>query len=322
MYQPNFASVIVEVNGETYVTVFAPGHDPLPAASSHPNFESIVKACRAEQAHPGTVNAEDVVDLFDVGAAVSKRFEKLSDRVSVKDGRIYLDGDAMESGLTKQVLRFMDEGEDFRPLVNFMEKIETNPNVHSRTQAWDWLNNHDFTLLPNGDVVGYKGVRSDGKGGFVSGFQGHAIVDGEDVNGYIPTNVGSVIEMPRSEVQWDPSSACASGLHFGTFEYAKGYASGAMLKVAVNPRDIVSVPTDAGGEKMRCCRYEILEVIDAPVNTALDRAYADGYGEDDGLDLGLDMDEDDEETCECGLPVDECDSLDLCPEEDEDDRRW
>lgn len=315
MTQSNFTSSIVQFNGDTFITVFVPGHDPLPCASSHPNFSKILDACRDEMVNPGSVDAEAVVDMFDVATAVSKRFLRLSDRVSVKDGTIFLDGDAVESGLTKQILRFMDEDEDFEPLVNFMEKIQSNPNDHSRTQAWDWLNNHDFSLLPDGDVVGYKGV-SGTPGNFYSGFSGHAIVDGEDVNGRIPTNVGSVIEMPRSEVAWDPSSACAAGLHFGTYEYAKGYASGAMLKVAVNPRDIVSVPTDAAGEKMRCCRYRILEIIDAPVNSALDRSYSAGLYEDDGIDLDLDMD--DEDYCECGLTVDDCDSRGDCP----DDDRW
>ena len=32
----------------------------------------------------------------------------------------------------------------------------------------------------------------------------------------------------------------------------------------MNPRDVVSVPVDCAGEKMRVCRYKVLETIDAP----------------------------------------------------------
>jgi hypothetical protein len=67
--------------------------------------------------------------------------------------------------------------------------------------------------------------------------------------------------MPRSEVVHDPSQACERGLHVSTRSYAEGYArSGALLEVHVNPRDIVSVPTDGGGEKVRVCRYKIARV--------------------------------------------------------------
>lgn len=293
---PNFTSTIVQHNGDTFVTVFAPGHDPLPANSEHPNFASIIEYCTEEmianaEGVDSGINPEDVVDLFNIAQTVAQRFDRLSDRVTVAHGTIYFDGDPVESGLTKQILRFLDEGEDFSPLVNFFEKVQSNPNDHSRTQMYDWLNNHDFTILANGDVLGYKGVRKQADGSLVSGYSGRAIVNGQTVNGHIPNAVGSVVEMPRSEVMHDPSSACSSGLHFGTYRYAQSYASGAMLKVAVNPRDVVSVPTDAGGEKMRCCRYRVLEVIDAPVNTAIDHAWDDDEYEDDGYDLDLDFED-------------------------------
>jgi mRNA-degrading endonuclease RelE of RelBE toxin-antitoxin system len=65
-------------------------------------------------------------------------------------------------------------------------------------------------------------------------------------------------------VAFDPSTGCASGLHAGTYEYAKMYASGALLKVVINPRDVVSVPTDSDAQKLRVSRYRVVETIDAP----------------------------------------------------------
>ena len=63
--------------------------------------------------------------------------------------------------------------------------------------------------------------------------------------------------MPRGEVQHDPESGCSTGLHVGTYAYAQGYARAALLTVHVNPRDVVSVPTDCDAEKMRVCRYVV-----------------------------------------------------------------
>lgn len=255
---------IASSGDESNITVFIPGESmPLVAHSDHPNFNRIVAQVIAGE-------SEGLTDLFDASLAASTRFEALSERVSVAHGRIYLDGDEVDNALTAQVVRFLNDGvEDWQPLVNFFEKVQANPTDHSREQLYDWLNAHDFTLTQSGDIVGYKGVKKQADGSLVSGWTGSAIVNGEPINGHIPNEVGSVVEMPRTSVAHDPGAACSYGLHVGTFDYARGYASGAMLEVHVNPRDVVSVPTDARGEKVRVCRYKVVNVIDAPHTSAV-----------------------------------------------------
>lgn len=257
-------------NGQQFVTVWANGVLTTPADDSHPNFQAIVNKCM-DHAAGGEVNPQEVLDLFDIPATIERKFQRLSDRVTVEHGKIMFDGDECQPALSTQIIRFMDEGHDFEPLVKFMEKIQSNPQDDSRTQAYAWLNNHAFTITEDGDVVGYKGVSSDGSGGYCSGFAGTAMVNDvlhEDVR--IPNAVGDTVTMPRSAVAHDPLASCHTGLHIGTFDYAKGYStSGAMLRVIVNPRDIVSVPYDAAGEKIRVCRYIVDEIIDSPDAGAL-----------------------------------------------------
>jgi hypothetical protein len=279
---------IISNEGESNITVFIPGEPGLfTAHSDHPNFKAIVALCVEGR------EAESL-PLFDLAQTVSERFERLSERVTVANGRVYFDGDEVDSSLTKLIVRALDEGADFRSLVAFFENVSLNPNDHSRTQLFDWLRARDFTITPDGLIVGYKGVSSDGNGGYQSGFSGRAIVDGQAVNGRIPNAVGSVIEMPRTSVAHDPAAACSTGLHVGTFEYAQGYAQGAMLEVHVNPRDVVSVPTDAAGEKVRVCRYTVVDVIDAPHSAAvLSEDEWDEYAEQRG-DAGLAYDDDDD----------------------------
>jgi hypothetical protein len=91
--------------------------------------------------------------------------------------------------------------------------------------------------------------------------------------------------MPRDQVQFDPGVGCHTGLHVGTFEYAAGFAQGALLEVVVNPRDVVSVPTDCGAQKMRTCRYTVVGLLeqrlDSPLRVydqAADEDYLDGAG--------------------------------------------
>lgn len=274
-------SNIVTIGDQQAVTAFIPGFDLVTATDAHPNFRAIVGALAA-YAEGEDVDYRQLHDLFSAEQAVKERFEQLSERVSVENGTVLFDGDPVDNSVTQQIVRFLDEDEDFEPLVYFMENIGQNPSPKSVEQLYDWLSQGDgVTLTPDGLIVGYKGVNKDADGALVSGYSGSAIVtrfDGEPerINGHIPNEVGFTVEMPRSSVVDDPDNACSTGLHVGTFSYAQGYARGAMLKVYVDPRDVVSVPRDAHGEKIRVCRYFVAEVIDKPVEGALDAAHEDG----------------------------------------------
>ncbi len=257
------------------VVVWIPGSSPLVAHSSHPRFEEIVQGARDGD--------ESVADLFDIAEAVAERFEPLSERVSVANGRLYFDGDEVPGTISDHVVRFLDEGvADWKPLVRFLENVGQNPDAHSRAMLYDWLQTERFTITDAGMIVGYKGTRSDG----TSIHSGRALVDGLVVEGHIPNTVGSVVTMPRESVNHNPSEGCSTGLHVGTWTYASGFASGMILEVHVHPRDVVSVPTDCSAQKMRTCRYVVAGTISVPYATAVVYDYDadDEYGDDEWSD--------------------------------------
>lgn len=313
-------------DGSANITVFVPGQAPMVAHSSHPNYDAIVE---------GALAGDDaVIDLFDVSTSAAQKFERLSDRVSVANGRVYLDHEEVNNALTAQVVRFIKEGvEDWKPLVRFFENVQANPNEHSREQLYNWLSKRDFTITDDGLIVGYKGVFAatnafvDQTNGYVfySINKGKAIVNGEVKEGAIPQKLGDVVEMPRNEVTHDPSVGCHQGLHVGTYDYANDFAQGALLEVHVNPRDVVSVPTDSDWAKMRVCRYVVVDTIDAPYTTSvLDRREDDDWDDDfwgDGEDwddfegdLGYEAaDKDSVEYSSDPNPAEKVDDLDADP---------
>ncbi len=282
---------IVGTEDGANITVFIPGQAPLVAHSSHPNYDKIVEGVMASD--------ETVGELFDVSVSVAEKFDRLSERVTVANGRLYFDGDEVDNSLTKQVVRFLNEGiEDYRPLVSFFDNVQQNDNQHSREQLYDWLDTRDFTISPEGMIVGYKGVSALEDNVFESISSGRAIVNGEVQNGRIKQKVGDVVEMPRAAVQFDPSEGCSTGLHVGTWDYASGFGRGAVLTVHVNPRDVVSVPTDCDHQKMRVCRYTVVATTDVPYSTPVWDDYedddyddADFWGEDDDFDHDFDLDD-------------------------------
>jgi hypothetical protein len=263
-------SSIVNNEGSEIITVFLDGEIIGPVFQDHPNFTKIKQQVLDK-------NPFGLRDLFDVSFAVAEKFQQLSERVSVAHGKILLDGDPVDNALSRQAIRLLDEeNEDWRGLVKFYENCEANPNKHSAEQLYEWLAGRPFTITDDGCFIGYKGLTND----YHSLFSGKARVDGTLVTGRIPNEPGvnKVIEMPRSEVAFNPSEGCSIGLHVGTHDFAQQYGHGVIISMKVNPRDVVSVPTDCSAEKMRVCKYEVVDTVKGPYDEALLEGF---YDEDD-----------------------------------------
>lgn len=267
-------------SGAESLTVFLPDGPPVVVNNEHPHFAKILEYAMAGEGSVVVYGAEEIRELADLSGAVAQRFDQLSERVSVADGHVYFDGDKVDSTITQQIVRCLEDPDagDWKPLVLFMENVAANPNEHSRQQLFDWLRDREFTITSDGCFIAFKGVRNrNGEDDYPyqSSSTGEAIVNGERFTGNIPNGVGATVEMPRSDVQHDPSHGCSTGLHVGTYKYAQGYASGALLTVYVNPRDVVSVPSDCNAEKMRVCRYVVSDDEPTPPEEAGAIAYGD-----------------------------------------------
>lgn len=240
----------------TSATVFF-GADQYIATPDHPRFSDIVARLR-----DGSGTDDELRALFDVTVPIGNHFKALSERVAVNAGRVFFDGDEVDSALAKTIVAFYSDGhDDFMPLVNFMEKIATNPTDHSRENLFRWLRKHKFGICPDGDFIAYKSVTPKGR---LSHSSGRAIVNGEVINGLIPNQTDTIVEMPRSAVQHDPSHGCSTGLHVGNWSFASTFHGGSVvIRVKINPRDVVSVPTESSDRKMRVCRYRVLDVVTA-----------------------------------------------------------
>lgn len=231
--------------------------------STHPHWNQIVDGVLALD--------ESVLGLFDISSTVADVFEEITERVSVANGRVYFDGDEVDNSLSKAIVRAVREGNGFYALARFMENLAANPNEHSKENLYRWLADRDFTITDDGCLIAYKGVNfREEDQSFVSVSSGTAYVNGVRQEGQIPNFVGAVVTMPRSEVQHDPSTACSVGLHAGQWSYASAFGSAGTLKVKINPRDVVSVPSDSNSEKMRVCRYQVLELVEKPVADLVD----------------------------------------------------
>lgn len=261
------------------------------------NIKSIVDQFRAGELSNSEA-AEEIHKLHNLKAAAAEKIKRLE---NILDGRMVLSGneilvdhEPIDPVLESHILRMLNEEgtprdeRNWRAFARFVENLYANSSEYVRNQLFGWmsyenLHGHGLTLTDDGCFIGYKGCE-----GTVdeprSVFSGTAIVDGVTITGKIPNKVGSIIEMPRSKVQFDPAIGCSYGLHVGTYNYASNWARGVLLTVKVNPRDVVSVPTECDAQKIRTCRYEVLDTTEKAFEGVLweDEDYDDNDFECDG----------------------------------------
>ena len=248
---------LVSMGDSENLTLFVDG-EMYVASDTHPNWTAIRR---------GVLEGDEaVIDLFDVPKSIERRFERLSDTITVENGVVCMNGDPIDESLSKKIVEYLDNGtDDWQPLVNFFEKVQSNPSQNSKEQMYAFLANHDYEILPDGDILGYKGFYrvsevKEGEEKYRSSHQGTASVnDVEQKNQYIVQEVGDTVTMPRSAVDDNSGVGCSTGLHVSDFDYASIYGN-VVMAVAVNPRDVVSVPT-AEVSKVRVCRYVNLGIV-------------------------------------------------------------
>lgn len=231
------------------------------------NFTTIAEEDHRYQAILSAIQEgrlEDVPSLVDV----SKTFVDI-DGVELVDGNIEIRGRRIPDVLTDKVLNFKKKGLPFELLIKFSEKLLANPSYNSRLMLYKFLEHNGHPITKNGNFIAYKKVRSD-------------FTDCH--TGQIDNSIGEIVSMNRDDVDDNPNNTCSSGLHVATYGYAQGFSSGHLLEVEVDPRDVVSVPVDYDGEKMRVCRYEVKTICESrldDVDLYEENDYENGYYDDD-----------------------------------------
>lgn len=216
--------------------------------------------------------------------------------IEIRDGLVY-DGDTpLPSQLSERILKFRDEGLPFGPLFKFWENLKKNPSFNSRQALFAFLEHNGHPLTEEGEFIAYRGLREDFK---------------DRHTGKFDNSPGQVLEMPREQVDDNPNNTCSHGLHVACFDYAKEFASGGKLvEVKVNPADVVTVPTDYNGTKMRVCRFEVVREVESMNGDTL-------YGHKPIEDMPRDLPTHDEEADEAELRQKKIDDG-KCPECDAD----
>lgn len=166
------------------------------------------------------------------------------------DGEVFVGENRLPDVLAGRLVDFAEDGllDQAQALVNFWNNCCANPDPRARTDLYAFLEHNGIPVTKDGCFIAYRGVRRNGEGDLVDCHTGKFV-----------NNVGCVVEMDRDACDPNPNQTCSRGLHVAAFNYANGFGS-VLLEVKVNPKDVVAIPVDYNGEKMRTCRFEVVAI--------------------------------------------------------------
>ena len=263
---------------ESSLTIFWDGK-PYTLRSDHPNFVLARQAIF-------DARYEDLGDLIDIKKSVENFVEG---DIEVKDELVYYKGHRLHGVVVDKLLEMLRMGmKDSAPLVNFIQRLQSNPSANSVNELYSFLSYKSLPTTPEGKVLGYKGVQSDYWSN--TGNADTIVVQGNTNSRHqIYNGVGETIEIARRCVDDNKDNHCSYGLHIGSYDYADSWAGsdGKLLIVEFDPEDAVSVPTDCDFQKLRVCKYKVVaditdtrKEIDKPVYEANKPIYGSDSDED------------------------------------------
>lgn len=172
--------------------------------------------------------------------------------LSFKDGKLWFDGDVLNTGLTRRIIDLKRDGLDITPLTNFLRNLLDNPSKRAVDELYGFLEKCDLPITADGHFIAYKMIRGD----FTDIY-----------TGTMDNSVGATVKMRRNAVDEDKNSTCSDGLHFASLHYVTNgnYGSSGrghrLVALKINPRDVVAIPTDYNNSKGRACEYLILKEL-------------------------------------------------------------
>lgn len=216
------------------------GSSAYTVGSDHANFDNIKKEISKDD-----IDVETLKQLIDMKSTI----ENFSERnFSVVNGDIIYKDEPIDNVLTRRIIDMLKEGVKATPLIKFLDNLLENPSSTAVKELYLFLETNDLPITLDGHFIAYKNVTSD----FLDIY-----------SKTIDNSPGKTVDMERNLVDDNRNSTCSHGLHFCSKGYLKHYTvkDHKTVVVKINPRDVVSIPSDYNNTKGRCCKYVVMNEL-------------------------------------------------------------
>lgn len=177
--------------------------------------------------------------------------------VSIQGETLFWKGKELHTTLAVKMIDMLKEGFPIEPMVNFMDNLYQNPSKRAVDELYGFLEKGNLPITPDGHFLAYKKVRANYM----------------DVHsGTMDNSVGQIVEMERFNVDDNKDNTCSTGLHFCSKDYLNSFGGERTVIVKINPRDVVSIPSDYNATKGRACRYEVVGELEVAPEQAFTRS--------------------------------------------------
>lgn len=233
---------VIQGNNVTVVI----GNKPHTISKTHVSYQKVVDAIKS--------GAWDVVkEIIDPKKVLLNYGQG---HVSIQGDKLFWKGEEFNGALARRMITMLQDGFDVTPFVLFMENLFQNPSKRAVDELYGFLEKNDLPITPDGHFLAYKKVREDFK---------------DVYSGTMDNSPGQVVEMERNHVDDNKDNTCSTGLHFCGMSYLSCFGGHRTVIVKVNPRDVVSIPSDYNGAKGRACRYEVVGELGVDPEEAFDK---------------------------------------------------
>ncbi len=171
-------------------------------------------------------------------------------QIETKNGSPVIDGVEVTHPVLKDTIaRFVLDGQPISPIIEFVKKVRENPSFDSQNRLLACLEKNHHPILHDGRFLAYKRINKDFK---------------DLYTGTIDNSIGRTVTVSRNDVDDNNARTCSHGLHVASFQYARyvygNQSENPLVICAVDPADVVAVPSDYNEQKMRVCRYQVLDI--------------------------------------------------------------
>lgn len=201
----------------------------------------------------GFIEEGDIANIRNLTDALGQIKEVSGITYDSVAGTFNLKGIALEEKYQKLIVKGYEDYKNgntgtLNGLVRLIHRLNAGNRLSILDQLYEFLKHNDIEILSNGLIVGYKYL-SKKDSGYCDTFT-QKIKQG--VNDYVYTYA--------SKVDPDCKRTCSSGLHCASWGYVEN--ADHIAKVIIDPLDVIAIPVDYSGQKMRAKGYYILEIID------------------------------------------------------------
>jgi hypothetical protein len=219
------------IQGDNVVVVI--DNKPHTINKTHITYQKVVDAIKAGDWELVKDSIEPKKVVLDYG----------NGNVSIQGETLFWKGKELHTTLAVKMIDMLKEGFPIEPMVHFMDNLYQNPSKRAVDELYGFLEKGNLPITPDGHFLAYKKVRDNYL----------------DVHsGTMDNSVGQIVEMERFNVDDNKDNTCSTGLHFCSKDYLTSFGGERTVIVKINPRDVVSIPSDYNATKGRACRYEVI----------------------------------------------------------------